>query len=293
MLDEIKSPPVFIQLGRYGDLIQLLPAWMEIYRRTSLKPIVIVSKTYADVLDGVSYVNYVALDVHWYQGMSVAREYAKNTFGALSPFIPQWWNAADPHIEVPRGPTVLQCHGHDWGVDTRKWPNYGVSMWERAGFTQTDMVVLPLVFDKRDSQRERHLVQSWYPSRNRPLVLYNWTGVSSPFPHSSAVGQVLARYSTLFHIVNLGTIRAHRIYDLLGLYDQAAGLITTDTSTLHLAPASTVPTVAFTVDGWCSSVPKGNIVCHLKYSQAAHGIGQVESILSQWAKKGIHELVPA
>ena len=52
-----------LNLGRYGDVIALLPVLKKEYDDTGEKPSLIISKDYADILDGVSYVDPVV-----YQG---------------------------------------------------------------------------------------------------------------------------------------------------------------------------------------------------------------------------------
>ena len=81
-------PPVFILLGRYGDIIQLLPCFKAIYDRTKLKPVVISSKHYGNVFKGVSYVEPILIQAHWYMGVPDARKMAEAQFGGG--IVPQW-----------------------------------------------------------------------------------------------------------------------------------------------------------------------------------------------------------
>jgi len=69
------------------------------------------------------------------------------------------------------------------------------------------------------------------------------------------------------NFVDIGRIKAHRIYDLLGLYDRALCVITGDTSTLHLASCSRVPLIALLADGGAGSIVKGNEVLRLRYHE--------------------------
>lgn len=86
-------------------------------------------------------------------------------------------------------------------------------------------------------------------------------------------------------MLDLGKIRAHRIYDLLGFYDRAIGLITTDTATAHLAPASKVPTLWFTVPGWGKSVPRGNVALHVQYDQVPRYLGEIDLLMQHWKEQ--------
>lgn len=281
-----RQAPVFCVLGRYGDLILLLPAFLEIYRRTGLKPIVIVSNEYASVLDGVSYVVPDVVKEGWWSGIPKARQMAERKYGRA--IVPHWWNdaatAGDIVEDIGKGGVrILQSHGINWGVDTKSHPDFGTSMWRRAGFTRQEMLTLPLVFDRRCPEREEALVKQWCQP-GRKLLIYNFTGVSSPFGYVPEMARLMMDYRTKFQMLDLGQIRATRIYDLLGFYDRAVGLITTDTATAHLAPASKVPTIWLTVPGWTSSAPRGNVALHIPYNQFPKRASEIRTVLDQWSK---------
>jgi len=283
--------PVLVLLGRAGDTILMLPAFMEIHRRTGLKPRIIVSDEYANIYDGVSYVDPIPQPLHWWQGVEKARIIAS----ALSQnaVLPQWWLGKCPIPAEYRGTFNLTCFGHNWGVNLALWPNFMSSMWERCGFTREEMVTLPLVFDRRNPVREDELLrQIWpIPMRKKPLLLYNFTGISSPYGFVPEMFPVIQRFARDFHIVDLGKIRAKRIFDLLGAYDVAAGLISSDTATAHLAHASKVPTIWMSVDGWCGSTPRGNVALHFGYNETPRRLQDVSAVLQSWLD-GSSRMVP-
>ncbi len=278
-------PPCFIQLGRYGDLILLFPCFKAIYDRTGHKPVVIVSTSYANVFEGISYAKPVPVHWEWWQGIPQARQLAESQFGGA--IVPQWWNDTprpDLVEQQFRGGTVLQCHGHSWGVDMHKWPDFQTSMWERAGFTAEEMRALPVVFDLRDFGREKLLRKSvGAEGDGKPILLLNFAGHSSPFGPYPEVYRVVNRFADRFRIVDMTKMRAHRIFDLLGLYDVAAGLITIDTATLHLAGAGNVEYIAFTRSDWSHSVPKGKCVLEIGYHGAEHRVEELAPVLERWA----------
>lgn len=289
------EPPVFIQLGRYGDLILLFPAFKAIYDRTGQRPIVIVSSDYAHLFDGITYAKPMVVHWHWWQGIPAARRLAEAEFGGA--IVPQWWQDTRENLidQQKRGATVLQCHGHEWGVNLAEWPNFQTSMWDRAGFTVEEMRTLPVVFDRRDTLREKSLLTHVRGANRpdmRPLLLYNFSGHSSPFAPVPEYMRVILRYNHVFKLVDLGRIKAQRIYDLLGLYDAAAGLITIDTATLHLAGAGNVEYIAFTRSDWSSSVPKGKCVQEIKYHGAEHYAESIVPILERWAGQPSKVLEP-
>lgn len=269
--------------GVFGDITLLIPALLELYRRTDTKPNVIVSETYGNVLDGVSYVTAHQLSVHWSEGIAEAKLYARSNFGKF--VVPAWWN--DPEATVPpeyRGSLKLTSHGSTHSVNGTLWPNFMASMYSVLGFGVGQMERLPMVFDRRDPVREANLLDRVYPQAQskRPLLLYNFTGISSPFGHLPDVWPVLQRFVRDFTLVDLGKIKAFRVYDLLGLYDAAVGLLTCDTATLQLAPASPVPYVAFCQDGFLGSTPRGNCVLRIPYAQTLRRLKEVRDVLEHW-----------
>lgn len=284
MIGKVETkPPAFVLLGRYGDIIQLLPAFMEIQKRIGHKPVVVTSTDYASTFDGVSYVRTHPISCEWWRGVPDAYRLACSLYGGG--LVPQWWHLPKETagvVEHPGG-IILQSHGLDWGVDINLWPDYGTSMWDRAGFTRSEMVTLPLVFDRRNFTREQKLVEGYRRfATGKPMLLVNFSGQSSPFAPMPEVFRVVSEFSATFEIVDLGKVRADRIYDLLGFMDRAVGMVTIDTATMHLAPASQIPYVGYTVNGWCSSVPKGRCELEIKYNDAIARLDDLRKVLSRW-----------
>lgn len=266
------QPRVFIQLGRYGDLILLLPAFLRMRQLTGVNPIVMVSTEFQTVLDGASYVTPLAVHWDWYGGMPNARRLAQELYG---------------------GATILQCNGTGWDAAAPNCPNYMTSIWRRTGFTDEEMRTLPLVFDRRDAGREANLVRMTRRREGKPLLLVNFEGQTSRMPAHPEVMRVITEFARDFQIVDLGAIRAVRIYDLLGLYDAAAGLVTIDTATLHLAPGSGIPYVGYTADGSGSSVVKGNCALEIKYRDAVARLADLRRVLAGWAGREEYEPMAA
>lgn len=232
-------PKCFVQLGRYGDLLIVLRALKMVADWTGTKPKLVVSHTYADILDGVSYVEPILIQKDWYGGMEDAVAIARSMY--------------------PDSFTVTQCYGHNWGNpnQTKEYPNFMAAMWHRTGVPMEFLDFAPLVMDKRNPEREARLVNS-IKRNGRPILLYNFKGVSSPFLYSPQVQNAMLSLRGAFQLVDLATIKGERMYDLLGVFDIAAGMVTIDTGTLHLAHACKIPVLAFTVDngpggGWTRS----------------------------------------
>ncbi len=84
--------------------------------------------------------------------------------------------------------------------------------------------------------------------------------------------------------MNTNETNAHRIFDLLGLMDAAAGMITVDTASLHLLAAAKCPYVALTRDhGQARSIPKGNCVLNVGYTEALRRMSEILDAMEAWA----------
>lgn len=281
--EEIR-PPVFILLGRHSELIQMLPAFKEIHDQTGLKPILIVSYQFADLLDGVSYVACCIITDDFYAGMPHARMVAETTCGGVTL---QSWNKGVAVEQDPSGAIILQSFGMGWGVEPGKSLSYGHSMWERAGFAELDMLRLPLVFDQRDLAREKTLINIVQQGnrQKKPLFLYNFAGVHTMFGYTPEIQQALQPLNKTHYLVNLSQLRPLRVFDLVGLFEKSAGMLTVDSFHLHLAAATQMPYAAYVEDGWSGSVPKGNCFFQTNYSKAKQQIPELRAAMAkvfQW-----------
>jgi hypothetical protein len=270
-----------IHLGKYGDLMVLMPGWKHSFDKTGIRPLVMVSQEFANLFDGVSYVRPWAVPLHWYGECGKARIIADKEFGAENVTFPKWWD--DPTFVPPPVPSEkvnLTIRDKKVCVPKKSWFSYMSSQWTSAGF-DIDRLFEPVVFDRRDMAREQKLVADTFKTRNpKILVCCQKSGSSSPFPFEPEVHALLRKYSDTHEVVDISTLKAHRIYDLLGLYDRAALLITSDTATLHLASSSFIPYIAFIQNGGGGSLPRGQ--CHLtvRYADAVKRMPEVDYVVA-------------
>lgn len=261
----------------------MLPAWREIYRVTGRKPFVVVSYDYLDTMEGVSYVDVFPFQGHWSKDVPSARAYAMSRWCSCR--VIQWWNDTEPVPSEFRGSLALNCRGRECKINTSKWPSYGHSMWERAGFPdERDMLRLTPVFDQRDYKRESKLLDRVWPQkfRNRPLLAYSFEGKSSPFGWQPELWPHLQTMSRHFHLLDMGRICAARIYDMLAILEAASFAIVIDSALLHLIAATKTPYIALTADGWVGSVPKGNCVLNVRYADTIRRLPEIRTVLNQW-----------
>lgn len=268
------APPIcFVHLGKFGDIMIMLPAFKAVADETGIPPICIVSKDFSSIFDGVSYVQPWVMDLHWWKGVGAARKAAESI--GLKPIVVKWWDEpnAKPPFERADDRTIrLKIHGKLCTVPASEWDSFQNSQWRWAGFTMEQMEEWPLVFDRRSEHRESLLRARHFKDGKRHILINVSQSGTSPFPHRH---QALAlAHKPGMSLLNLSTIKAERIYDLLGLYDHSSGLITSDTATLHLAAASKIPYIALINNGGAGSTPKGNCILSIRYADFQNRIGE-------------------
>ena len=287
MISGQPEAPCFVVMGRYGDLMILLPGWKAIFDSSGVRPIVVVSKEFACIFNGVSYVQPHVVPFHFYSGVRDAIKLAVATYGDC--IVPKWWDdprkRPPPIIPDPWFPCVtIRYGGKVWQLPKEDWESYMTSQWEHAGFTRQQMLDWPVVFDRRNEAAEAALRMKCFRTQ-KPKLLYNFSGVTSPVPsqHFKTLNTILSRLSARFELVELSSKRCEHIYDLLGLYDHAAALLTSDTATLHLAGASKLRYVALLANGGSGSVPRGNCILKVRYGKLAAHYQDIEHTLQSLA----------
>lgn len=237
--------PLVVLLGAHGDLCIALPFLKEEAERIGKPVPLLVAERYAPLLDGVSYIAPVTCPADFVDIVQALR----------------WLRDTMPEVKT----RVIQFHGRPHETALPSFAdeiNYLAGAWQ--GWQER-----PLVFDKRDSDREAALASSTW-NNDRPIILVGTKGRSSPFQHSSQLIKRLRReFGKTHQIINLDRVKAHRVYDLLGLYDRAAALVSIDTVHLHLSRASDVPVFALARDyptRWHGTPHQERFSFHCRYS---------------------------
>jgi len=238
----------FIQLGRFGDILNILPA-VEHFANNDSRPTLVVAEAYKSIAESIAYADVLALPVDFSQ-----------------------WSTAKAQAQIQGKFSRIissQVYGH--GVTgNRSTDSFCLDSFKQAGYLKQyeEGFLDSILIDKRNEEAEAKLLES-FPSET-PLVLINTQGTSSPFKNSAELlADVHAAVGEHATIVDLSTVRAERFTDLLGLYDRATLLVTTDTGTLHLAGASTVPYIALVTDSptpWHGALCRGNCLLRVRYS---------------------------
>ncbi len=280
-----KPPPCFVHLGRFGDIIIMLPALKRIHDQTGIRPVMMSCDEFGSVLEGCSYVRpWLVSGLSWNRDVQACYVEALKWYSHV--IVPKWWDC--PGLEPPppaKGEhelVWLKHQGRDIHVPKEDWESYQFSQWKACGFTKAQLLEWPLVFDRRSPERETELSRHYMGmAGKKPYVLYNFSGISNPVSFEPEIMRALAPIRRHFEMIDLSRIRAHRIYDLLGLYDRAACLITGDTSTLHLAAASPVPMIALLANDGAGSIPRGNTVLKLRYRELRAKVDEIKTVIEK------------
>lgn len=237
---------LWIQLGRYGDIINILPLLYEQKKTTGSNPTLMVAAPYADIFNGITYANKLVYSgdfadlrgaikhaqQHGFKEFKITQVYA-HTYHfpqTQSCFLKESWGRIDK--------------AHLWGSLQPK-------------------------FDSRDPLREKTLRDKTFQSYERPILVAA-AGISSPFKYGYTLLELLRSQLPEHKIINLSELRAHHFHDLLGLFDHAQCLISIDTGHLHLARASSIPVISLSTDGptpWHSTPPMKNHILNMKYDE--------------------------
>lgn len=249
------TDPLHVLLGRNGDIILALPAlkkWADQHGRPAA---LLTSSEFLPMLEGCSYVKATAMD--WsFHDLHAVLAYLKNDL---------------PQVPVK----CLQFYGNG---DEKSLPSFWHEQMYLAGLLG-GVEDEPLVFDQRDGIREMDLLCThgiWQDKR--PTILVALEGKSSPFKDAEVLMDTIVHAFPDCNIIDLSIVKADHIYDLLGLYDHAAALISIDTVHLHLSRASKVPVFALARDyptRWHGTPQLDRFTWYCRYGQVMERIDEM------------------
>lgn len=241
-------PVGFINLGRAGDTLNILPMVRAEAQRLGAPVPVHIAAPYAPILARTTYAQAVP------QGNNlnaVRATYLRHRGRYDRLYVPQ---AYGDHI-------ATRAHQQD---------SFAIEQYDRCNMIH--LWGAPLILDARRHALERAAIEAAggpWPS-GRPIILANLAGKSGRLPPAvaEAIGLALATGLPGAQIVRLDSLRAACVGDLLGLYELAAALVTIDTATYHLARAvPALPVVYLHPEGW-TAAPARETYADFTYDQA-------------------------
>lgn len=223
----MKNRRCYLQLGRAGDILNILPLAHRDFISTGERPLIVVQESYARLFEGITY----AEPILW------SGEF-EDVAGALS-FV------AD---KMDKDVFITQIYGRNFCC-TETCSSFLRQSWASVPDAPA-WGTLPLVFDRRDPAREQSVIQQLRKT-SKPYVLVNTDGVSSPFPqdHVAAIKGILdnntKQHGINLEVIDLSGFHTDRFFDMLGLLEGAHALVTIDSGLLHLAHAvPSLPVIA-------------------------------------------------
>lgn len=274
-----KLPPCYVQLGRFGDLMIILPGLLRRFQESGTRPVVMVCEEFLPMFRRLSYVEpFPVSGVAWHTGSKPSARLARTLYDEV--IVPKWWDAHDPAPPpTPNEPHIeLDWQGRRLIIDQDEWNSYQYSQWKTCGWGRQELLDWPLIFDQRSARDEAFQAGNYLHPR-KPNVLYNFSGISNPVAFEPEIIRALLPLRERINLVDLARIRLTHLPDLLGFYDRSLCLISGDTATLHLAAASKVPLIALLANGWAGSIVKGNEILRLRYSDVRANVNRIaESI---------------
>lgn len=206
---------VVLLLAKAGDICNWLACAKHISETDGEPPTWIVHQLFEPLLRGVSYVKAVTVR-HDIRRVDIALKLAES----MKP--EKIWNSQS-FGKYFKGPRDRPYNRLAWDLN-----GFGEHFHDLAGW--------PLVFDRRDAEREAALIARHTRPDKPTLLLCLRCAKNSPFSSHAIVGEsIRRRWTKRFHIVDICGVRSPRFYDLVGLMEKSALLVTTDTAPLHLA----------------------------------------------------------
>lgn len=261
--------PTYIQLGKHGDVLSVLPVLQAEFLKTGKKPTLLISQEYAEVANECDFLDVKLFTGHW-QDLAGAIRFAKTIGGKV-------WTP--------------QTYGKDFPIE-RKHPSFQLDQWDRCGKLD-EWGRLDLTLPRKAPNVNANINPDWVRHHfgnfdSRPFILFADYSESSPFPHKEELHTALQDNFPRHQIVRLSSIRTSRLLDLLALYDAADLIVTIETMHLHLSAATTTPVIALATDTpsrWHGSAFHPRMALHVRYGDFANRLPHIIQVAKRCVDK--------
>lgn len=256
---------IYICLLRIGDQISILPM-LHADSKSGLRVAMMVHRDFAGLCSGTSY----AQEIIWDGPIEDAH-------GAI-----RLAESMSKDVRVLRVLATEEMQREIYeraGYKSAMSDSHDKELWRLAG-RAGDFAKHPLIFDRRNPDRELALLQSLNPQkavpRHRRWILISADGTTSPFPYKDLLIELVKRRCNPKHktipgsVIDLNEIKAEKFYDFIGLYEKSYCMIASDSAHLHLSAACPeLPVLALTQDRpslWHGSAWRKQFVFYCRYS---------------------------
>lgn len=252
----------FLLLGRYGDIINILPILKYQSDLIGHPVSLIVCERFANVLDAVSYAKAIPVPFDPWHGLPEAIEWAdKNHPGAM---------CLQPNCAKF---TIKKATRH-----------FDLEPYALMGLLK-EANELPVVFDERNTGREAELIDLVRLGNDKPILLVNLDGISNSFSDGAFLMETLKKeWGSKLNIVNTSDHLDYPIFFLIALMEIAIGMVTIDTATAHLSRATDVKFIFLYKDSlpeWATSSTKKGCVLSVPYSQVRSMMPQINATIGR------------
>lgn len=266
---------IYICLGKTGDVINAIPM-LHADAQAGKRSALMIAEPYADVMQGVTYADCIRFPGSGHE-IHKAAEHAKTLSDDVK------------CIQVVGPPELVKRYTYEPAKqDCAVTDSFQKEAWHIAG-RLGDFSKSKLIFDNRSKEREQVLIDKYVPKKKK-LMLVSLGGASSPFKYRELLLELLTlRFKTSYDLLDIGQLKCERIYDLLGLYEKATCLVSTDSAPLHLAKAVKIPTVALVNDVpslWHGSVWRDYHIAHVRYGDFLSRFRDILEAIASLGKPG-------
>lgn len=238
----------YVQTGKFGDIISILPILQDEFNRTGVKPVLVTSE-YGKPFEKLPFLEPVLLLREDWQNLPAFIKYAKRHFENV--VVPQMFG------------TGMEFH--------RKRASFQLDQWERCGaYDKWDTLPLEI---PRPFHGSKLVLQHF---NNKPTILYADYSQSSPFPFREELYDTLVENFPSHQVVRLSSIRLPGLLDSLVLYDAAELIVSVETVFLHLLQATDTPGIALATDSpsyWHGSAGSRRFAFYTHYDEYKKHLG--------------------
>lgn len=253
------KPICIVQLGRFGDVFNILPL-CRLMNERGRRVLLVVADRFFDLVRGIDYA-----DAHEWQGD------VNDPGAAAEYFSKQGYEVWATQVAGSRNFPDQFCD------------NFTCEQWERAGHLADFHASTEGLISCDDAQAQ-HWYQRLCGSSTKPVIAVNLSAKSAPLSNDemAAYQNKILLLGNSFKMLDLSNVQLPTIRLIPGILKRCKMLMTVDTSTLHLAGSVMCPTIALVPERhWHTPEPRRHWIGRIGYSEALcpDGWKKVESLL--------------